>query len=107
ELCIGMEFSFDETAYFSYQKYGGKHSFDVRKQRRKTKNATVVRLLYVCSKEGYRKEPTVKKSYSQPITHCGCKAHMTSYLQRTGRYKIVSFDQNHNHDLVKTPMKHC
>ncbi|ESQ28842.1 hypothetical protein EUTSA_v10019760mg, partial [Eutrema salsugineum] len=70
------------------------------------KNATVVRLLYVCSKEEYRKEPTVKNSYSQPITRCGCKAHMTCYLQKTGRYKIVSFDPNHNHDLVKTPMKH-
>ncbi|ESQ47734.1 hypothetical protein EUTSA_v10021958mg, partial [Eutrema salsugineum] len=101
-----MEFSSDETAHMAYKNYGGKHGFNIRKQRRKTKNGKVVRLLYVCSKEGFRKEPKVKQSYSQPITRCGCKAHMTCYLQKTGRFKIVSFDPNHNHDLVMTPMKH-
>ncbi|XP_024014986.1 protein FAR1-RELATED SEQUENCE 5-like [Eutrema salsugineum] len=106
ELCIGMEFSSDETAHMAYKNYGGKHGFNIRKQRRKTKNGKVVRLLYVCSKEGFRKEPKVKQSYSQTITRCGCKAHMTCYLQKTGRFKIVSFDPNHNHDLVMTPMKH-
>ncbi|ESQ47733.1 hypothetical protein EUTSA_v10022007mg, partial [Eutrema salsugineum] len=99
ELCIGMEFSSDETAHMAYKNYGGKHGFNIRKQRRKTKNGKVVRLLYVCSKEGFRKEPKVKQSYSQTITRCGCKAHMTCYLQKTGRFKIVSFDPNHNHDL--------
>ncbi|CAE6011084.1 unnamed protein product [Arabidopsis arenosa] len=106
ELCIGMEFSSDETAHKAYKRFAGEHGFNVRKQRRKKKNDKVVRLLYVCSKEGFRKEPKIKTCYSQPITRCGCKAHMTCYLQRTGRYKIVSFNQNHNHDLVKTPMKH-
>ncbi|XP_010507064.1 PREDICTED: protein FAR1-RELATED SEQUENCE 3-like [Camelina sativa] len=106
ELCIGMEFSSDETAHTTYQKYGGSHGFDVRKQQRTIKKEKVVRLRYVCSKEGYRKETNDEKSYSQPITRCGCNAHMTCYLQKNERYKIVSFEQNHNHDLVMTPMKH-
>ncbi|XP_010445346.1 PREDICTED: protein FAR1-RELATED SEQUENCE 5-like [Camelina sativa] len=106
ELCIGMEFSSDETAHTTYQKYGGSHGFDVRKQRRTIKKEKVVRLRYVCSKEGYRKETNDEKSYSQPITRCGCNAHMTCYLQKNERYKIVSFEENHNHDLVRTPMKH-
>ncbi|KAG7585878.1 Zinc finger PMZ-type, partial [Arabidopsis thaliana x Arabidopsis arenosa] len=106
ELCIGMEFSSDETAHTAYKQYGGNHGFNVRKQRRTKKQEKIVRLVYVCSKEGYRKEPKVIKSYSQPITRCGCNAHMTCYLQNSGRYKIVSFEPNHNHDLVRTPMKH-
>ncbi|XP_010513339.1 PREDICTED: protein FAR1-RELATED SEQUENCE 5-like [Camelina sativa] len=106
ELCIGMEFSSNESAHKAYEKFGGVHGFDVRKQRRKIKNNKVVRLLYVCSKEGFRKETKKKTSYSQRITRCGCKAHMACYLQRTGKFKIVSFNQSHNHDLVETPMKH-
>ncbi|KAJ0235483.1 MULE transposase domain-containing protein [Hirschfeldia incana] len=31
---------------------------------------------------------------------------MACYLQSSGRYKIVSFEQSHNHVLVRTPMKH-
>ncbi|EFH41970.1 hypothetical protein ARALYDRAFT_917880 [Arabidopsis lyrata subsp. lyrata] len=84
ELCIGMEFSSDEAAYIAYKQYGGNHGFNVRKQRRTKKQEKVVRLLYVCSKQGYRKEPKVIKSYSQPITRCGCNAHMTCYLQKSG-----------------------
>ncbi|KAJ0266925.1 MULE transposase domain-containing protein [Hirschfeldia incana] len=53
ELCIGMEFSSDETAHMTYCKYAGNHGFN-----------------------------------------------------SSGRYKIVSFEPNHNHDLVRTPMKH-
>ncbi|KAF3558952.1 hypothetical protein F2Q69_00014578 [Brassica cretica] len=74
ELCIGMEFSSEDTAHMVYK--------------------------------GVRKEPKVNRSYTRPITRCGCKAHMACYLQSSARYKIVSFDQNHNHELVRTPMKH-
>ena len=41
ELCSGMEFSSDESAYNAYRKYGGNHGFDVRRQqtsRKKTKS---------------------------------------------------------------------
>ncbi|KAF2546413.1 hypothetical protein F2Q70_00021080 [Brassica cretica] len=108
-LCIGMEFSSDETAHKAYCKYAGNYGFNVRKQRRTKKNKEdekVARIIYVCSKEGVRKESKVKRSYTRPITRCGCKAHMACYLQSSGRYKIVSFEPNHNHDLVRTPMKH-
>uniref|UniRef100_A0A0D2ZVX2 Uncharacterized protein n=1 Tax=Brassica oleracea var. oleracea TaxID=109376 RepID=A0A0D2ZVX2_BRAOL len=106
EFCIGMDFSSDESAYKAYRKYGGNHGFDVRRQRTAKKNNKLVRMVYVCSKEGLRQEPKVKKSYARPTTRCGCKARMSCYLQSNGRYKIVTFEQNHNHDLVRTPMKH-
>lgn len=102
-----MEYSSDEAVYIAYSKYASNHGFNVRKQRRtKKKDEKVVRFLYVCSKEGVRKEPKVKRSFTRPITRCRCKAHMACYLQPSGRYKILSFEPNHNHDLVSTPMKH-
>ncbi|KAF8113173.1 hypothetical protein N665_0055s0037, partial [Sinapis alba] len=116
ELCIGMKFSFDETAHIAYSEHACNHGFNVRKQRR---------ILYVCSKEWVRNEPKVKRSYTQPITKCGCKvhiavkrsytqpitkcgfkAHIACYVQSSGKYKIVSIEPNHNHNLVRTPMKH-
>ncbi|KAJ4876033.1 hypothetical protein Rs2_41051 [Raphanus sativus] len=106
ELCIGMDFSSDESAYKAYRKYGSSHGFDVRRQRTAKKNNKLVRMVYVCSKEGFRQEPKVNISYSRPTTRCGCKARMSCYLQSNGRYKIVTFEPNHNHDLVRTPMKH-
>ncbi|XP_024196151.1 protein FAR1-RELATED SEQUENCE 5-like [Rosa chinensis] len=108
ELYIGMEFSSDESAYRAYAKYGGKSGFNVRKQRRtRNKKGLVVRLVYCCSKEGYRKTKTKgETSYSVPVTRVGCKAHMSCYRQNKGKLKIVSFERNHNHELIKTPMKH-
>ncbi|KAM5576773.1 protein FAR1-RELATED SEQUENCE 5-like [Rosa sericea] len=103
-----MEFSSDESAYKAYAKYGGKSGFNVRKQRKKRNNkGLVVRLLYCCSKEGYRKTRTKREtSYSLPVTRVGCKAHISCYRQSNGKFKIVSFETNHNHELIKTPMKH-
>ena len=70
KIYIGMECGSDEIAYITYTKYGGNRGFNIRKQRRMKKKGKVVRLLYVCSKQGYRKEPKVIKSYSQAITRC-------------------------------------
>ncbi|CAF2140477.1 BnaA02g18540D [Brassica napus] len=76
-----MDFSSDESAYKAYRKYGGNHGFDVRRQRTAKKNNKLVRMVYVCSKEGLRQELKVKKSYARPTTRCGCKARMSCYLQ--------------------------
>uniref|UniRef100_A0A0D3AAX7 FAR1 domain-containing protein n=1 Tax=Brassica oleracea var. oleracea TaxID=109376 RepID=A0A0D3AAX7_BRAOL len=77
ELCIGMEFSSDESAYKAYRKYGGNHGFDVKRQRTSRKNQKLVRVVYVCSKEGFRQEPKVKKSFSRPTTRRGCQARIS------------------------------
>ncbi|KAF3611573.1 hypothetical protein DY000_02047089 [Brassica cretica] len=101
ELCFGMEFSSDETAHKAYCKYAGSHGFNVRKQRRTKKNKEdekVARILYVCSKEGVRKESKFKRSYTRPITRCGCKAHMACYLQSSGREIAVTVSQKQHAD---------
>ncbi|XP_018487978.2 protein FAR1-RELATED SEQUENCE 5-like [Raphanus sativus] len=106
ELFVGMDFSSDESAYKAYRKYGGDHGFNIRRQRTVKRNNKLVRMVYVCSKEGFRQEPKVNKPHSLRTIRCGCKARMSCYLQINGRYKIVTFEPNHNHDLVRTPMKH-
>ncbi|KAF3512695.1 hypothetical protein F2Q69_00009095 [Brassica cretica] len=52
ELCIGMDFSSDESAYKAYRKYGGSHGFDVRRQQTVEKNNKLVRMVYVLLKRG-------------------------------------------------------
>ncbi|CAN6849589.1 unnamed protein product [Brassica oleracea] len=81
-----MDLSSAESAYKAYRKYGSNHGFDIRRQRTAKKNNKLVRMVYVCSKEGLRQEPKVRKSYARPTTRCGCKARMSCYLQSNGRY---------------------
>ncbi|RID79524.1 LOW QUALITY PROTEIN: hypothetical protein BRARA_A02257 [Brassica rapa] len=103
ELYIGMDFS-SESLHIKLIESMEAVMVSMRQQTAR-KNNKLVRMVYVCSKEGLRQEPKVKKSY-RPTTRCGCKARMSCYLQSNGRYKIVTFEPNHNHDLVMTPMKH-
>ncbi|KAK0588860.1 hypothetical protein LWI29_006310 [Acer saccharum] len=81
ELKLGMEFNSDKSAYRAYVKFGGENRFNVRKHHR-------------------------KKNKVGLITRVGCDAHMACLLQKNGNFKIVSFNASHNHDLVRTPMKH-
>ena len=54
-VLIGMKFSSNESAYKAYRKYGGNYGFDVRRQRTSRKNQKLVKIVYVCSKEGLDK----------------------------------------------------
>ncbi|KAK3224775.1 hypothetical protein Dsin_004637 [Dipteronia sinensis] len=45
-------------------------------------------------------------TYFVPISRVGCDAHMTCHIQKNINCLIVSFNASHNHDLVRTPMKH-
>ncbi|XP_050135189.1 protein FAR1-RELATED SEQUENCE 5-like isoform X1 [Malus sylvestris] len=110
DLKLGIEFSSHESAYVAYVKYGAKHGFDVRKHHRKTnKMGLVSRVTYVCSKQGHRRKDNKRCesiTYSLPSSRVGCEAHMVCLLMKTGKFKIISFNASHNHDLIKAPMKH-
>ncbi|KAK9284913.1 hypothetical protein L1049_024094 [Liquidambar formosana] len=106
---LGMEFSSDESAYKFYVSCGKKFGFNVRKHHRTTNaKGFVTRATFCCSKEGYRKKDKwrEKVKYRQPVTRVGCEAHMTCLLQKNGKFKIISFNAKHNHELIRTPMKH-
>lgn len=99
KVILGKEFMNVESAYRFYVNYGGKLRFNVRKKhRKKNSDGFVTRYRYCCSKEGYRanNKRSSNASYSQPITRCGCKAHMTCLLQKNGNFRVVSFQESHN-----------
>ncbi|KAK4854546.1 hypothetical protein QYF36_025676 [Acer negundo] len=109
ELKLGMEFNSEESAYRAYVKFGGENGFNVRKHHmKKNKMGLIIRVSYCCSKYGHHRNNNKIKdpSYSVPISRVGCDVHMTCLLQKNGNFKIVSFNASHNHDLVRTPMKH-
>ncbi|KAL6575156.1 hypothetical protein OROMI_012441 [Orobanche minor] len=99
-----------ESAHKFYVNYGGKHGFNVKIRNSRKNNANFVKwVLYTCSKEGFKNDHDKRRttaSYSRPITRCGCEAHMTILLQNNGIFKVVSFQDDHNHALISTPMKH-
>ncbi|KAM1613025.1 hypothetical protein ACFX14_001621 [Malus domestica] len=106
---LGREFSSCDNAYKFYVDYGRKSGFNVRKHHQtKNKMNLVSRVSYCCSKEGYRQKDKRREvvTYSQPISRVGCRAHMTCLLQKNGKFRVVSFEEGHNHDLIATPMKH-
>ena len=85
---LGKEFGCYESAYQWYTEYGRTVGFDVRKNLTKTNSKGIVtRVIYCCSKEGFKKEIEAK-SYSQPITRVGCKAHMTCQIQKNGKFRM-------------------
>ncbi|KAM1529339.1 hypothetical protein ACFX1Z_018555 [Malus domestica] len=110
DLELGMEFSSKESAYDYYCNYARDKDFDVREHHWKKKNnaGVVTRVTYTCSRQGFRRndEPVEGTTYTQPVSRVGCEAHMTCLLKKNGKFKIVSFDANQNHTLVRTPMKH-
>ncbi|XP_062011757.1 protein FAR1-RELATED SEQUENCE 5-like [Rosa rugosa] len=109
EVILGKEFMDVESASKFYNNYGGKHGFNVRiRNSRKNIENFVTWVRYCCSKEGFRikDKRRTNASYSQPVTRCGCQAHLTIQLQKNGNFKVVSFQKNHNHPLISTPLKH-
>ncbi|XP_059630857.1 protein FAR1-RELATED SEQUENCE 5-like [Cornus florida] len=103
---LGMEFSSNEGAYKFYLNYGGKLGFKVRRNhQRKNAKGLISRVTFCCSKEGKRREDKryngKKPLYHQPITRVGCVAHMTCLLQKNGKFKVVSLEKSHNHELIR------
>jgi zinc finger SWIM domain-containing protein 3 len=68
----------------------------------------VQRRTFCCSKEGKRVVDKRKEqvSFHHTISRVGCLAQMTCQLQKDGMLEVVSFNEQHNHAFVQTPMKH-
>lgn len=56
----------------------------------------------MCFKEGVRRKTKEETFVTKPRkdTRTGCEARMSISLQSNGKYKIIDFEANHNHDLV-------
>jgi hypothetical protein len=106
---IGMKFDCDDSAYEFYKEYAHRIGFCARKQFVKRSNLGIVqRRTFCCSKEGKRVVDKWKEqvSFHRPISRVGCLAQMTCQLQKDGMLEVVSFNEQHNHAFVQTPMKH-
>lgn len=104
EPCIGMEFDELEDAGACYNAYARRTGFSIRKNhaRRSKEDGSLVRIEYVCSREGFRPKSYPKKVRTNSElaeTRIGCKAMIC--LKKVGQTWIVSkFVIDHNHELL-------
>ncbi|CAL1394878.1 unnamed protein product [Linum trigynum] len=104
-----MKFDGDDNAYEFYKTYAHSIGFSVKKhQVKRTKEGQVKRRKYSCSKQGKKGFDKRREhvAYERPISRVGCLARMTCQLKNDGMLEIVKVEENHNHDLTPTPMKH-
>ncbi|XP_055961887.1 protein FAR1-RELATED SEQUENCE 5-like [Mercurialis annua] len=106
--CFGMKFDSEESAYAFYKIYAHKLGFSVRKQYLKRVDGQIRRRTFCCSKQGQK---SVDKRCEQvksehPISRVNCLAQMTCQLKGDGMFEVVSFKEEHSHELTPTPMKH-
>ncbi|KAM3001140.1 hypothetical protein FF2_037466 [Malus domestica] len=112
DLELGMEFSFKESAYDYYCNYARDKGFDMKKHywKKKKKQCGYFNKsnLYTYSNKVFEEndEPVEGTTYIQLVSRVHCQAHMTCLLKKNGKFKIVSFDANHNHALVRNLVKH-
>lgn len=98
---LGKEYESEEHAYKSYKEYADLEGFTIRKDFvNKNYDGEVSSRRYTCSREGHRR----LKHGSNPNKlredkRTGCLAHMTISRQRNGKYRVLHFEANHNHEL--------
>ncbi|KAJ1438268.1 Zinc finger, PMZ-type [Sesbania bispinosa] len=105
----GLEFGSEEDAYNLYFSYAKCHGFAMRKDDviRDVKGNVIMRQ-YLCSKAGLRDKKHFlrvdRKKDHRPLTRVNCEAKLrVRYDYKTGKFKVVSFIECHNHEL--TPEK--
>lgn len=104
-----MEFDTEEHAFEWYNKYAREVGFTTRRQWKNWDKISgiISSRRFVCYKEGFRKKDKrmdVKKPRKE--TRTGCLARLTVSLQANGKYKVIDFESNHNHDLANKSYTH-
>ncbi|KAJ1428337.1 MULE transposase domain [Sesbania bispinosa] len=104
-----LEFASENHAfnfYFSYAKCKG---FSMRKDDViRDKKGMVIMRQYLCSRAGMRDKKHLirldRKKEHRSLTRANCLAKLrVRFDYKTGKWKVVSFEESHNHDL--TPAK--
>ena len=107
EPCVGMEFESEEAAKVFYDAYATRMGFIMRVDafRRSMRDGKVVWRRLVCNKEGFRKLRPKRSENRKPraITREGCKAMIVVKKEKTGKWIVTRFVNEHNHPLVVTP----
>ena len=90
-----MEFDSEEHAHQWYNEYAKEVGFSIQKQWKNEDrfSGVISSRRFVCYKEGYRRS-------REKETRIGCLARLTISLQANGKYRVIDFESNHNHELV-------
>ncbi|KAK4760089.1 hypothetical protein SAY87_023220 [Trapa incisa] len=99
----------EDEAYTLYNEYAYEKGFSIRKAKSRYYEGT--RLIrqkeYVCSKEGFKEDPTPSEtpSYNRLDVRTGCKA-MIRFTVKDDEWKVTHFIAEHNHELASSEERH-
>jgi zinc finger SWIM domain-containing protein 3 len=100
---IGMEFRSEEHAYKCYNNYAVLKGFSIRKDfiNKSRVDGSVVSRRFTCHRQGFRSNKDYKNPKNiQQETRTGCLAHMTISRQSNSKFRVTSFEIEHNHEFV-------
>ncbi|XP_077233631.1 protein FAR-RED IMPAIRED RESPONSE 1-like isoform X2 [Tasmannia lanceolata] len=99
EPYVGMKFGSEEEAYAFYNDYAKRVGFGVCKRytSRSRKDKSLIGGEYVCVRGGYKKPCETNRA--RATTRIGCKAMLKAKRIASGRWAIVNFVKEHNHEL--------
>ncbi|XP_047978703.1 protein FAR1-RELATED SEQUENCE 5-like [Salvia hispanica] len=100
---IGMGFETEVEAYDAYMKYAKATGFGTQKKTAHKDPITgnILDVSFYCCREGFRATNNrgVTVNNPRPEIRCGCKAMMKINGRYGGRFRIVKFVEEHNHEL--------
>lgn len=104
EPCIGMEFDSEEAAKVFYDAYATRMGFVMRADRRSLRDGKIICRRLVCNKEGFRRDRRTNTNNRKPrvVTREGCKAMIMVKQDKSGKWVVSKFEEEHNHPLVIT-----
>ncbi|KAJ1381857.1 FAR1 DNA-binding domain [Sesbania bispinosa] len=106
------EFGSEEEAYEFYKLYAKYHGFVVRKDDvTKDIRGNIIMRQFVCNREGLRNKKHFmrvdRKREHRPLTRTRCNAKLRiHYYHKSQIWKVVSFEQCHNHELTPSRYVH-
>ncbi|KAJ1375732.1 FAR1 DNA-binding domain [Sesbania bispinosa] len=106
------EFGSEQEAYDFYECYANYHGFVVRKDDvTKDIRGNVIMRQFVCNREGLRNKKHFlrvdRKREHRPLTRTRCQAKLrVHYHHNSLKWKVVSFEQSHNHELAPSRYVH-
>ncbi|KAL8138056.1 hypothetical protein V2J09_004057 [Rumex salicifolius] len=90
-IFIGVDF---------YLDYALRFGFGVRHGCKRKKDELILLKYLLCKKQGFRDAMEKKRIHIRMSGKVGCIARFTLHLAGSDGYKVVVFEEHHNHKLV-------
>ncbi|XP_077245563.1 protein FAR1-RELATED SEQUENCE 4-like [Tasmannia lanceolata] len=99
EPYLGMKFESEEAAYIFYNEYARRAGFGISKKstRRSKTDKALIAGEYACVRHGFKKPRETNRARAD--IRIGCKAMMKVKKMTSGRWVILNFVKEHNHEL--------